>query len=329
MKKLTAALFTAFSALILAGLLLFRQQSGSMPKNDADTYKTYEYHYAMITGTEDGDLWDRIYKSALEEGKAHNAYVERFGEHLSMSYDRHELISLAIEASVDGIIVPGDDDEETAALLNKAVEKGIPVVTVLQDITGSLRQCFVGCNSYNLGQEYGRQILRLLAEKEDDRSSPYEITVLTNENHVNTTENLILLGIRETLEQYSDKIHPASVDTIPIDNSRSFSSEESIRSLFLNEHLPDILVCLNGLHTRCAYQAAVDHNKVGSVQILGFYDSDAILEAVEKNILQATIAIDTDQMGRLCLQALDEYVRTGYTNSYMAVDIRLFTAQDE
>lgn len=33
-------------------------------------------------------------------------------------------------------------------------------------------------------------------------------------------------------------------------------------------------------------------------------------------------------MGRLCVQALDEYVETGYTNNYMAVDTRLIRARE-
>ena len=33
-------------------------------------------------------------------------------------------------------------------------------------------------------------------------------------------------------------------------------------------------------------------------------------------------------MGRLCVQALDEYERTGYTNGYEVVDLQLVTAAD-
>ena len=49
---------------------------------------------------------------------------------------------------------------------------------------------------------------------------------------------------------------------------------------------------------------------------------------MSKNILHSTISLDTEQMGRLCVQALDEYVETGYTNNYMAVDTRLIRAEE-
>lgn len=330
MRKKRAGILLMFLLFILICLIFLWYQSSEMTGKDVGSYETYDRHYVMITGREDSDFWDRVYESALEEGKQRGVYVERFGAGLAVEYARNELLELAIQASVDGIIVPGDEDEKTVALLDEAVDKGIPIVTVLRDSTGSRRQCFVGNNSYNLGQEYGRQILELLSQKDGDgQHTSAEVLVLVDESRMDTSQNLILLGIRETLERELGEDHSVNVDTTLVDNTRSFSSEESIRDIFLNSgELPDILVCLSAVHTRCAYQAAVDYNKVGTVQMIGYYDSDAILEAVSKNIIYSTIALDTEQMGKLCVQALDEYVATGYTNGYMAVDTRLITAEE-
>lgn len=337
MARIKNILFIICLAGILGCLVFLWQRFSDMGRGEEGSYETYERHYVMITGSEDSDFWDRVYESAREEGRKRGAYVERFGEDLAAEYSRNELLRLAVQASVDGIIVPGDEEEETIALLQEAVEQGIPVVNVLEDSTGSIRQCFVGNNSYNLGQDYGHQIMEILTEEEAQTEAiggtpgtdPARVLVLVDENRADTSQNLILLGIRETLENAQKDGNGVSVDTLPVDNSRSFSSEESIRDIFLNpETLPDILVCLSAVHTRCAYQAAVDYNKVGSLQILGYYDSDAILDAVAKRILYSTITLDTEQMGRLCVQALDEYVETGYTNNYMAVDTRLIQAEE-
>lgn len=329
-RKRTAFLLVLFTGMAIC-LVLFWQRFHEINRSVEGEYEIYDRHYVMITGWEDSDFWDRVYESALEEGKKRGVYVERFGEDLAVEYGRNELLRLAMQASVDGIIVPGDEEAETIALLQEVVEQGIPVVNVLQDSTGSIRQCFVGNNSYNLGQDYGRQILELLAEDGGSagRKAPVRVLVLVDENRTDTSQNLILLGIRETLENAGEDENSVCVETRPVDNSRGFSSEESIRDIFLGAgELPDILVCLSAVHTRCAYQAAVDYNKVGIVQMLGYYDSDAILEAVSKKILYSTIALDTQQMGRLCVQALDEYTETGYTNNYMAVDTHLITAEE-
>lgn len=329
MKKNRAGLSLIFLAAILLGLFFFLQKIRALGEGENGTYETYSRHYVMITGSEDSELWDQVYESALEEGKTRGVYVERFGADLAVDYDRNQLLKIAVQASVDGIIVTGDEEEETVQLIDEAVDAKIPVVTVLRDSSGSLRQCFVGNNSYNIGQEYGRQILKILKESAQEVQGEKKVLVLVDESRTDTSQNLILLGIRETLEWELGENHPVAVETAPIDNTRNFSSEESIRDIFLDtEEMPDILVCLNAVHTRCAYQAAVDYNKVGTVRILGYYDSDAILEAVAKDIIDSTITLDTTQMGQLCVQALDEYVETGYTNSYLAVDTRLITAEE-
>jgi len=332
MKKSRAGLSLIVLGVILIGLFFCYQKMVELRRGENGTYETYDRYYVMITGNEDSELWDQVYESALEEGRARGVYVERFGENLAVKYDRNQLFEIAMEASVDGIIVTGDEEEATVELINKAVDRGIPVVTVLRDSTGSRRQCFVGSNSYNIGQEYGQQILKILTEdspEEQEGERLKRVLVLVDESRTDTSQNLILLGIRETLEKQLGEDYPVTVETAPVDNKRSFSSEESIRDIFLDtEEMPDILVCLNAVYTRCAYQAAVDYNKVGTTRILGYYDSDAILDAVAKDIIDSTITLDTVQMGQLCVQGLDEYVNTGYTNGYLAVDTHLITGRE-
>ena len=76
--------------------------------------------------------------------------------------------------------------------------------------------------------------------------------------------------------------------------------EESIKTFLLKdrESLPEIVVCLNEMDTIAAYQTVVDYNEVGLVNILGYYDSEVILNGIDRNVIYATISTDTEQMGR-------------------------------
>lgn len=326
MKKGTGFWFAGVVLSVLLCMTVFYYGVQKLEYTSEELPKTYDYHYAMITDGGDSDFWDKVYESARETGMKNNVYVERFGSGLSVEYTKNELVELAIQASVDGIILPGDEEGETIELLDQAVQADIPVVTVQTDCSGSLRQCFVGTNNYNLGQDYGKQIADIWKKKESSKEGAVHVLVLMDEDRVDTSQNLILLGLRETAKKFLGE-DQVVVDTELIDNTGSFRSEESIRDIFLNwSELPDIMVCLNEINTRCAFQAAVDYNKVGNVQILGYYDSDAILDAVAKEIVYATFAPDTEQMGQDCVLALDEYMRTGYTNGYMAVDTALITS---
>ena len=88
-----------------------------------------------------------------------------------------------------------------------------------------------------------------------------------------------------------------------------------------------MLICQNAVGTICAYQSAVDHNEVGTVSIIGFYDSDAILTAVKKEVLTATLSIDAEQMGKACVDALEDYYTYGHTSGYQSVKMEIIDSE--
>jgi ribose transport system substrate-binding protein len=119
------------------------------------------------------------------------------------------------------------------------------------------------------------------------------------------------------------------METVAISDESNFGAEESVRNIIMREReVPDIMICLNELNTNCAYQAIVDYNKVGSVNIFGYYENKSILDAIKKRIITSTISIDTKQMGQYCVKALDEYRNSGYVNEYLPVDIVLITLEN-
>ncbi|MCQ2500608.1 MAG: substrate-binding domain-containing protein, partial [Lachnospiraceae bacterium] len=110
----------------------------------------YSKHYALITGDSNEQFWSQVYESAKERAAEEGAYVEWFGKNLAVSYSVTDLTRMAVNASVDGIILQATDNEETKELIDRAVELGISVVTVLSDCQISNRQAYVGVNNYDV-----------------------------------------------------------------------------------------------------------------------------------------------------------------------------------
>jgi ribose transport system substrate-binding protein len=75
-------------------------------------------------------------------------------------------------------------------------------------------------------------------------------------------------------------------------------------------------------------QTVVDYTKVGEVEIFGYYTSPTIENAIQKNIIRSTVVIDTKQMGRYSVAALNEYRESGYVSELYFIDIKLLTAAD-
>jgi len=334
-----------FTVVMAVYVLWFYQ--GSYQEETAG--EIYDRYYIMITQDDKSSFWQSVYQGACERALQENVYVDWLGNDQFQDYSVEEQMEIAIASGVDGIIVTADESDEMTALIDQAVAQGIPVVTLYGDNTQSARCSFVGVGGYNLGREYGRQTLEIVREKlagatepqllarQEDASEmeiemvevgtaarPIRVTLLVNSFANSLDQNIIYSGIQETIEQdRGDTVIELSLQAV--DDTNAFSVEESVRDIFMEGNIPDILICLNELNTTCAYQAVVDYNKVGTVSILGHYISDTILNAIDRNVIYATVNIDTPQMGGFCIDALQEYHDLGYTSQYFTADISLIS----
>ncbi|MBO5292225.1 MAG: substrate-binding domain-containing protein [Lachnospiraceae bacterium] len=324
-KKLflaAAAILVFVLAVTVGGMVFFKQQVRRAAQALEETeYREYDRYYAMIVEDADSAFWQEVYEGACMQAEENNACVELLNDMLAEKYSREELMHIAVESQVDGIIVQADESERLTACIDEAVDKGIPVITVLGDNTAGKRQSFVGVGSYNLGREYGRQVLEMYQQREPVSGKVY---VLMDTKAEDSSQNILYSGIQETISNLD-----IGLEMYAVNNESRFSVEESIRDLFMNTgEQPDIIICLDELNTSCVYQAVVDYNRVGEVGIIGYYDSEDILRAIERNVIYSTITVDTAQMGGYCVEALKELDESGNVSEYFAVDIHLVNAQN-
>ena len=306
-------------ACTIGGIVFFKIQiNKSAAYRQANTYKSYEKYYVMIPSEQKSSFWEAVYE---------------FGTNLSEGYSETQLMRMAIEANVDGIILEANESEEMTALIDEAVERGIPVVTAMKDNTQSERQSYVGISSYNLGREYGKQVLGLAKqyEKREGNSidSTLNVMVLIDANAEDTSQNMIYSSIQETIEGMNKSGQKITISAKALNSLGAFAAEEAIRDIFMGEDkLPDIIICLNEINTTCVYQAVVDYNKVGAINIIGYYDSQTILKAIERNVIYATVSVDAKALGEYCVEALTEYDQMGHVSNYYSVDTTVIHADN-
>jgi ribose transport system substrate-binding protein len=309
--------------LIAVMIFLFEQYSINVIDGKNQTQaREYKKHYVLISKDITTTFWQSVYKSAKEEAETNNIYLEQIGSKLSEKYSIADYLRISIASKADGIIVCPDGSEEVTELINEAVRKGISVITIVNDDINTKRASFVGINSYELGLVYGEQILDQIGK--DTKN----ISILFHSSEANSTNDLVFNQIKKNL---NDKLGENRVNIAPysISADNEFDSEEAIRDIFIaQENLPDILVCMEEVDTECACQAIVDYNKVGKVTIIGSYSSEAILEAISKNLAAVTVAMDTVQLGRQSVQALLEYQEMGYVNNYYNVDLHIINKKN-
>jgi ribose transport system substrate-binding protein len=298
-----------------------------------DSYnRTFSRYYAMITDDYKSSFWQSVYGGALEEALEDGVFVELFGSNLTYNYSPEELMEMAISAHVDGILVSGNGREEMTELIGRAAEQGIPVVTMYSDNEDSDRCSFVGVNGYTIGSEYGKQavrareeLLRLAEAAGDDAWTGRDkrvtsVAVLFDDSGFAYDQNVILSGIVDAMSKEMRNAE-FEIRSVTVDSTNPFSVEESIHSVFMEEQVPDIFVCLSELDTTVVYQAVVDFNMVGKVKILGYYDSEKILDAISRNVVFSSLTVNAEELGKIGVNALVEYNEYGNTSQYVTADL--------
>lgn len=326
MRKLLIRLLIGLIVILILTLgcwtfynLLNRQRSGTETAGD----NIYRYHYTLITHSKSAALWNTVYESAKAKAAEQGAYLEHMQVDSSENYTLEDYLRICIASNVDGIILESDGSDSVDQLINKAQtsEPEIPVITILEDSSTSLRESFVGVNSYQLGQGYGEAVLELITEETQ------KVVVMLNESE-SVAKNVIYTQIKNIIsEQYGDDT--IQVESFLLKEDTPFDSEEQIRNLLLDpDTTPDILVCLNQVDTEGAYQSLVDYNKVGQVAIVGYHLSDSITAAIERGSIPAVFELDAVKLGEYSVQALSEYLATGRVNAYFNVKLNKVTREN-
>ena len=285
-----------------------RQQEGSG--------EVYRYKYDMIVDSPDSSFWQAVYGCAQEWAQKNDAILELKGSGKENDYTKLDYMNMSIASNADGIILQYSGEQGLEAKINEAVQKGIPVVTVMGDAVHSKRQSFVGVSDYQLGSAYGEKVAEYVTE--DTQS----ILILLKKNIDDMNQSQIYTQISNAAQAKAGADAEIKVTGKNLLSTGTFETEEAVTDIFQQkDKVPDILVCMDEETTECARQAVLDFNLAGKVTIIGYYSSEDILTAVEKGVISVTCDVDTDQLGKYTIEALTEYQKDGRTNSYYNVDI--------
>lgn len=281
----------------------------------------YGRHFAMIVDDSGDEFWQGVYEGALKKAEESGAYLELMGSNLSIAYSSADLMKMAIASKVDGILIEPDGSDEMANLIDEAALSGIPVVTLLHDVAESKRVSYIGVSYYNLGQQYAEQIATIIKSKGIADDSDFNVMVLMDNDINDSSRTIVYSTIQDVLNSQKTIKGHVSMEARLIESGTAFSAEESIRNIFMSEkELPDIIVCLDETCSACVYQALVDYNQVGRVELVAYYTGATITSGISKNIIYSTTGVDTSKMGESGVEALKEYITTGFASDYYSVD---------
>ena len=316
----------AVAGILFGTLAFYRQILNRAGLSEAENWTTYDRHFVLIADSADADFWGDVYGVMQEAANEQGAYVERKGVgRQSEEYRLTDLMDIAIASGVDGIILQNTAERGLSGKIDEAAAAGIPVVTVMDDALTSARVSFVGVNPYAIGQVYSENLLSMIPEGEE----PVRICVLLTDEATDRNQYQIYSQINTDLVTNPRTAGRVTVEAVRVSQEKPFDSEEAIHELFQQgAPYPDIVVAFSSMITDSVYQAVIDYNRAGLTQIVGYYTSTTIRNALRDGNIAMTVMPDTAGIGRNAVAALLDQINEGRTNSYYGVDIRFVTGED-
>ncbi len=303
-------------------LVVYQKQMDEANKLLQETkYDQYDSYVAMIVADGETDFWQKVYQSAYEYGKENGIYVDLMSDNVDTDYSKDELLEMAINADCDGILLEGDQSEETAQLLNRAAAASIPVITMDSDVAKDQRISFVGVNAYTVANLYADSLLDNLVKQK-------HVLVLGDSSIDESQTSTFVTNISENLSGADIKNAPLEFEVRLVESDDAFATEEFVQNIFKKNEVKPIVICLDANTTECFYQAMIDYNMVGQVLLLGNYETPAIYTGIKQGVIKSTVSMDAEKMGISAVDAFSEYRDLGYVSDYINVEPKLIDASN-
>lgn len=196
----------------------------------------------------------------------------------------------AIAKRPNGIIVVGFD-ASLDPIVNKAIDQGIPVVTVDADLPTSRRLAFVGTGNKNAGRMGAEKLVELIGGRG-------KVAIMTRPGQSNLDERVA--GYKEVLARYPDIeiVHVADTQGDPV-----IAAKAAATLLLMYPDLAGI-ACVEAAGGSGAATAVREAGRVGQVKIVAMDRGSEVLDAIEEGIISASVAQQTALMPYYALQIL-------------------------
>lgn len=280
--------FGAFSNLRLMGRPFYTPT----PVNSPDQ----PLRFVIVSPQREHPFWQDVWRSASDTGKRLRVTVEYIGPRRASLEEQARLLQMVTAAQVDAIITQGVADERVAAAIARAIDRGIPVVTVGIDLPGR-RLTYVGTDNYEAGKLAGTELVRRTGGRA-------KIGIIQGDLGP-ASEDPRLQGFQEALTG-----HPG-ITVVATESSgmnRTLALQQAWR--ILREH-PDV-TALYGTTALDMIGTAQAINSVewrGRVTAVGWDVTEEIEEYMARGLISITVVQDPKAMGSQATEVLEAYLR--------------------
>lgn len=121
---------------------------------------------AVITKGSDSDFWNDVKNGAFSAATEYNIDITFEGPDSEEDYEsQNQMIENAVSKNVGAIVLSAIDYEKNAPAVQKAIDKGIKVITVDSDVDADGKELFIGTDNVSAGKKAAEQAIELCKNK--------------------------------------------------------------------------------------------------------------------------------------------------------------------
>lgn len=303
-----AAIFGYVIVRFLSSTLTIERLVGQLETGTDAGQQQLHKHVVLIAQELDNPFWRTVEQGAKEAAAQQDMEIEYTGPIRINPSEQMRLLAKAIASKPDAILTQGISEPRYNELVSKAMDQGIPVITVDSDAPDSRRFAYVGTDNRAAGVQMGELVVH---------GSAYEgkIGIILGSELADNQ--------RKRLDGFRSIIDKASGYEIVEVRSSNISRIEAAKQtkIMLNEH-PDIRTIIGF----SAWDAAgivegLQAAHKGKINVFGFDDVEATKRAIAHGDIVATLVQQPREIGAEAVSILQQifagepYTATQYTST--------------
>ncbi|OCT16325.1 LacI family transcriptional regulator [Paenibacillus pectinilyticus] len=267
-------------------------------------------HVVLIAQELDNPFWRTVEKGASEAAARLGMKIDYWGPIRINPAEQTNLLEKSITTKPDALLVQGIKEAQYDLLISKAIDQGIPVITLDADEPASRRLTYVGTDNREAGRRMGELVLEAASEKG-------RIGVIIG-SELAENQQQRLEGFRSALA----KAPLFEIIDIRSSNISRIQAAKHTEAMLKQYPAIQTMVGFSSLDAAGIVEGVKAVHREG-IAVFGFDDIEATRQGIAQGTIRASVVQQPQEIGAQSVHMLDAYFHQNtlpaqqYTGTYI------------
>ena len=274
---------------------------------------------AVITKSTNSDFWENVFQGVNTAAAEYNVDVTITGPESEEDYvSQIEMIQKAIDNGSDAIVLSAIDYNRITKIVDRAVDKGIKVITIDSGLNSNKVSSFIGTDNYKAGELAAQTVINQLGTDNDIKIGIVNYDVETDNGYQREQ------GFRSFLKKFKNA---EIVEAINV-NSNTDSATSGAITLLYNHPEINVIVGFNEWLTLGVGYAVKQLGCKDAVYAVGFDSNTVSIGMLETGEMDSLIVQNPFAMGYLGIKSAVKAINGKKIEKSITTDSDVFTKEN-